>query len=203
MALSILRSCGQSRAVSLSVCCRNERSARNCARPDTKQKAASRPDSPRHRCGFVGPSARNSGSELFCAVRLGLVSGCTFITGFVTSWFLNAGGLRSRAQTVGICALTPVLIGLFLIGFRLEGVVCLLMALPLALPFLSLEASSLTIALTRVASRSRRPASLPVSQSFLCFMLGEHAAQIQPPVAVSCHVHYRSTLQPTLSGITW
>jgi len=111
-----------------------------------------------------------------------LFLGVPFITGFVTSWFLNAGGLRSRAQTIGICALTPVLIGLFLIGFRLEGAVCLLMALPLALPF---SIAGGLVAYYCLNSR-RVPLTPPGVAACVAvlplLMFVEHAERLQPPV---------------------
>jgi uncharacterized membrane protein YhaH (DUF805 family) len=112
----------------------------------------------------------------------GLFLGVPFITGFVTSWFLNAGALHSRKQTIGLSALTPILIGLFLIGFRLEGLVCLLMALPLALPF---SIAGGLVAHYCLGSR-RVPLTPPAAAAcvaivpFLMFV--EHAVQLQPPV---------------------
>lgn len=112
----------------------------------------------------------------------GLFLGVPFITGFVTSWFLNEGALHSQAQTMGFCALTPVVIGLFLIGFRLEGVVCLLMALPLALPF--------SIAGGLVARHLLRSGRAPVTPPGVAaciaivplLMFAEQSAQLQPAV---------------------
>src|SRR5258708_3068943 len=111
----------------------------------------------------------------------GLFLGVPFIAGFVTSWFLNAGGLHSRKQTIGLCALTPILIGLFLIGFRLEGLVCLLMALPLALPF-----SMVGGLVAHYCLGSRRvPLTPPAATACVAivpfFMFVERAVPPQPP----------------------
>lgn len=112
----------------------------------------------------------------------GLFLGVPFITGFVTSWFLNAGVVHSRTQTVSLCALTPMLIGLFLIGFRLEGLVCLLMALPLALPF---SIAGGLVAHSCLDSR-RLPLTPPAAAACVAIvpllMFIEHAVQLQPPV---------------------
>jgi uncharacterized membrane protein YhaH (DUF805 family) len=112
----------------------------------------------------------------------GLFLGVPFITGFLTSWFLNENQLQTRAQTVGACAITPILIGLALIGFRLEGLMCLFMAIPLALPFSI--AGGLT-AYQFLAGR-RRPLTPPRVTACVAIvpllLFAEHAANFQPPV---------------------
>lgn len=112
----------------------------------------------------------------------GLFLGVPFITGFITSWFLNANRLHSRAETIGLCALTPVLIGMLLISFRLEGMVCLLMALPLALPF-SIAGGLVAYHNLNTDRTSLTPPGVAACIAIVpLLMMGEHTAQIQPPL---------------------
>ena len=64
----------------------------------------------------------------------GLFLGVPFFTGFITAALQNMRQLRSAKATIQACIATQILIGLVLIGRALEGVVCLAMALPIALP---------------------------------------------------------------------
>src|SRR5262249_43658300 len=41
----------------------------------------------------------------------GLFLGVPFLTGFVASWFLNVGGIRSGKETPTVCMITTLLIG--------------------------------------------------------------------------------------------
>jgi uncharacterized membrane protein YhaH (DUF805 family) len=112
----------------------------------------------------------------------GLFLGVPFVTGFVASWLFNARSLQSRKETITLCVITPMVIGLLLIGFRLEGLVCLAMALPLALPF------SIAGGLTAYQLLAGRSGSLTPTRVTSCvavlplLMLGEHIANVQPPV---------------------
>jgi len=112
----------------------------------------------------------------------GLFLGVPFLTGFVSSWFLNFDSPRSKLKTIGGGTLTVVLLGMVLFGFAYEGLLCLLMALPLALPFAI--AGGLV---ARCILRSRTPGSagptLAAGMALLpLLMFAEHAAKIEPPV---------------------
>jgi uncharacterized membrane protein YhaH (DUF805 family) len=122
------------------------------------------------------------GADFLARYAWGLFLGVPFVTGFVASWFLNAPVLQSRRTTVGVCSVVPILIGLLLVGSRQEGLVCLAMAVPLAVPF--------SIAGGLVAYRclqGPRP-SLNSPRVTACvaivplFLFAEQAANIQPPV---------------------
>jgi uncharacterized membrane protein YhaH (DUF805 family) len=108
--------------------------------------------------------------------------GVPYLTGFVSSWFLNVGTLQSKFDTVKINLITVLLLGFGLIGFRYEGVFCLLMALPLALPFA--VAGGLTA--RDILQRRNRASTPPTFAAWLAvlplMMLGEHAAKLEPPV---------------------
>ncbi len=62
-----------------------------------------------------------------------LFVGTPFIIGVTTGFAFNRGGARTPKATIGVASLAILLSGLGLLLFALEGVLCLLMAAPLAL----------------------------------------------------------------------
>jgi uncharacterized membrane protein YhaH (DUF805 family) len=130
----------------------------------------------------LGVALAMLGSQVLVVYGWGLFLGVPFLTGFVSSWFLNAKAVRSRFDTAAISALVPFLIGLALLIFGREGLICLVMAVPLALPF--------SIAGGLVArSILRRRSILATTPNFAAcvailplLMLAEHAANFEPPI---------------------
>jgi uncharacterized membrane protein YhaH (DUF805 family) len=122
------------------------------------------------------------GSQVLILYGWGLFLGVPFFTGFVASWFLNLRRPRSRLNTVAVSALTPFLVGLVLLGFRREGLICLLMAVPLALPF------SIAGGLVARSILHRRIGALTPPRFATCvamlplMMFVEHSARLDPPV---------------------
>jgi uncharacterized membrane protein YhaH (DUF805 family) len=112
----------------------------------------------------------------------GLFLGVPFLTGFVSSWFLNVGNIQSKFDTIKINTATVFLLGFGLVGFRYEGVLCILMVLPLALPFAL--AGGLTARST--LQHRMRTSTPPTFAAWLAvlplMMLGEQAAKLEPPV---------------------
>jgi uncharacterized membrane protein YhaH (DUF805 family) len=112
----------------------------------------------------------------------GLFLGVPFLTGFVASWFLNAETPHSRADTIKVVTLSTFLIGLALLGVGFEGLLCLLMAVPLALPF-SIAGGLLARNILRVRSQGpSRPTLAACVMVLPLFMVAEHAAKLEPPV---------------------
>ncbi len=112
----------------------------------------------------------------------GLFLGLPFLTGFVASWFLNKQGAHTKFETGTVSTLTIVVIGLVLIGFRYEGLVCLLMALPLALPF-SLAGGLLARYILRQRSRTTAPQIFTACVAVVPLMMfAQHLANPEPPV---------------------
>jgi len=111
----------------------------------------------------------------------GLFLGVPFLTGFVASWFLNSEVVRSKWATVKVCTLTTFVIGLGLFGFGYEGLFCLLMALPLALPF-SFAGGLVAQEVLRRQTRRNLPTFAASLAILPLVMLGEHAARLEPPV---------------------
>jgi len=69
-----------------------------------------------------------------------LFLGTPFVMGFVAAFSLNRGAPRSAVATLGVAYLTLVVVAGLIALLALEGLVCLLMALPLALLLASLGA---------------------------------------------------------------
>jgi uncharacterized membrane protein YhaH (DUF805 family) len=112
----------------------------------------------------------------------GLFLGVPFIMGFVAGWFLNAAALHSRKQTITVSCLSVAAVAMLLIGFHLEGLVCLAMAAPLALP---LAIAGGLVARSCIAHRYgvRGPGTITACLLVLPLgMLGEHSAAIVAPV---------------------
>jgi uncharacterized membrane protein YhaH (DUF805 family) len=69
-----------------------------------------------------------------------LFLGTPFVMGFVTGFLLNREAPRSQLATLGVAYLTIVVVGGVIALLALEGLLCLLMALPLALLLVALGA---------------------------------------------------------------
>jgi uncharacterized membrane protein YhaH (DUF805 family) len=122
------------------------------------------------------------GADIFAKYAWSLFLGVPFVTGFVASWLLNARSLHSRSETVWVCIATPVVIGIALIGFRLEGLACLVMVLPLALPF-SIAGGLFAFYCIEGRTRPLTPPGLTVCVAILpLLMFAEHIIDFQPPV---------------------
>ncbi len=122
------------------------------------------------------------GSQVLVLYGWGLFLGVPFLTGFVASWFLNAKTTRSRLGTIAVSALAPFLIGIALLGLGREGLICLLMAVPLALPF-SIAGGLVARSILRRWSSLAAPPSFAACVAILpLFMFAEHAAKFEPPV---------------------
>ena len=112
----------------------------------------------------------------------GLFLGVPFVTGFVATWIACSTSTLSARAAIVLSACVPIVIGFALIGFRMEGLVCLVMAIPLALP-LSIAGGLIarTIILSQRASLSspRLSACVAILPLMMCM---EHVARLDPPV---------------------
>jgi uncharacterized membrane protein YhaH (DUF805 family) len=122
------------------------------------------------------------GSQVLLLYGWGLFLGVPFFTGFIASWFLNLRTTHSRLDTVAVSALTPVLIGLALLGFGREGLMCLLMAVPLALPFSIAGGLVARSILQRRVSAVAPPTFAACVAILPLMMFAEHTAKLDPPV---------------------
>jgi len=112
----------------------------------------------------------------------GLFLGVPFLTGFVASWFLNVGGIRTGKETATVCMITTLLIGVVLLGFAMEGALCLVMALPLALPFSIAGGEIAREILRRRPDTPGRPTFAACITVLPMIMFTEHATRLEPPV---------------------
>ncbi len=122
------------------------------------------------------------GSQVLFIYGWGLFLGVPFFTGFVASWFLNLRTTHSRLNTVAVSALTPFLIGLALLSFGREGLICLLMAVPLALPF-SIAGGLVARSILQRRGGLVAPPTFAACVAILPLMMFfEHTANLDPPV---------------------
>ena len=112
----------------------------------------------------------------------GLFLGVPFFTGFLSSWFWNVGAVRSRSGTINVSIITTVLIGLALIGLRFEGLLCLFMALPLALPFAIAGGLLARSILGGRCNSPQRPTFAAFVALLPMMMFTERAANLEPPI---------------------
>jgi uncharacterized membrane protein YhaH (DUF805 family) len=124
------------------------------------------------------------GTQVLVLYGWGLFLGVPFLTGFVASWFLNAKATRSTLHTVAVSALTPLLIGVALLSLGREGLICLLMAVPLALPF-SIAGGLVARSILQRRNHIIAPPTYAACVAILPLMLmmfAEHAAHLEPPI---------------------
>ncbi|MFC6644053.1 DUF805 domain-containing protein [Granulicella cerasi] len=112
----------------------------------------------------------------------GLFLGVPYVIGFIASWFMNARIVRSKADTVGVSVIAPLIVGLCLLGFRFEGMICLAMAIPLAIPLSIAGALTARTCLANRARLLRSRTNLTACVALLPFlMLLEHHSNLEPP----------------------
>jgi uncharacterized membrane protein YhaH (DUF805 family) len=112
---------------------------------------------------------------------ISLFLGVPFLAGFVASWFLNLNSIRSGGDTA-LASISPIaLIGVAMIFFKFEGVICLLMALPLAVPFSLAGGMAARDILRRYHNPQPRPLLTCVAVIPL-LIFAEYAAHLEPPV---------------------
>lgn len=122
------------------------------------------------------------GANVLARYGFGLFLAVPFFTGFIASWALNASEIRSVGSTIAISVAVPVFIGLALIGFRLEGLVCLLMAIPLALPFSIAGGLTARYCLSGRRVRTTGTGITACVAILPLLLLIEQSADLQPPV---------------------
>ena len=120
-------------------------------------------------------------TRVFALYAWGLFLGVPVMIGFIAGWFYNAAASRSAAETSGISIGACSLVGLALIGLHTEGLICLLMALPLALPFSIAGGLIARSMLLRRHTLARTQSGLACVAALPLLLLGEHTAQLEPP----------------------
>jgi uncharacterized membrane protein YhaH (DUF805 family) len=117
----------------------------------------------------------------FAEYGAGLFLGVPFLAGFIASWFLNLKTSHSTGQTIAVSVSPIGLIALAMIVFKFEGLVCLVMALPLALPFSIAGGLAARDILRGYQDLKGRPVAACVAVIPL-LMFVEYAARLEPPV---------------------
>ncbi|HTS36617.1 MAG TPA: hypothetical protein VMH04_13160 [Candidatus Solibacter sp.] len=82
----------------------------------------------------VGFAAALLGAQVFANYGWGLFVALPFTMGFVSVLLYGVRQPRGFASSIGVASLSVVLLGGALLALAMEGVFCLIMALPLALP---------------------------------------------------------------------
>ena len=133
----------------------------------------------------------------------GLFVGVPFVVGFISSAIYNLGAPRATGESVSVAVLGLVLAGGSMLIFAFEGIICLLMAFPIAAP-IAIMGGALAHAMF-----SRPMPSRPVSQTMGALvlvlpmlMIGEHAAHLPPrPIAIKSEVVVNATPQKVWSQL--
>jgi uncharacterized membrane protein YhaH (DUF805 family) len=112
----------------------------------------------------------------------GLFLGVPFLMGFVSSWVFNRTAIRTVHQTVWMSMAPLLVLGVALLAFALEGVICLVMALPLAAPFCIAGGLVARNILTGGRPHTAPRAFTACVTLLPVMMLGERAAKMEPPV---------------------
>jgi hypothetical protein len=117
------------------------------------------------------------GALVFGSYGYGIFYVTPFIVGTVTAYIGNSKGDIGTDQTLGMVISAAFLGGVLLLGVALEGIVCLLMAVPIALP-VAILGGMLGRALALHRTR-RRPVLMSVAALPIAFAV----EAVMPPVA--------------------
>jgi len=112
------------------------------SRPDSRVASAAKAADRRIESALLGLAGGLAFAVLVTALSVyvfrtygsALFLGMPVVMGAVSSYLWNRGGPRSVVGTIGVSLLTVLLASLGFLLFALEGIVCLLMAAPIALP---------------------------------------------------------------------
>jgi hypothetical protein len=114
---------------------------------------------------------------------MGLFVGMPFCMGLVSALIFGYHGPRNVASYMIVAAMSLLLTGALLLGFAIEGVVCVMMAAPIAFP-LALGGAAVAYAMQRPFTG--RPQSSQVFPAVLlalpALIAAEHATLPEPPV---------------------
>lgn len=132
-----------------------------------------------------GLGAAVLGSKLLLNYGWGLFVALPFTMGFAAALIYGIRQPRSLGGCIGVACLSTLLLGAALLGLAFEGIFCLIMALPLALPLSIFGGVCAYAVLKRRWFQREAPAFLAM---LLIFVPGlewaEHAAAIAPPTYV-------------------
>lgn len=121
------------------------------------------------------------GTRVLLTYGWGLFLGVPFLCGLVTGVVQNRRRLRDGEDTVRAAMASQLVIGVALLCFALEGAVCLVMAVPIALPLAIMGGFAGRALVRRV--QAAWPPRLAAGIGLLpLLMVAEHLGRLQPPV---------------------
>jgi len=120
----------------------------------------------------------------------GLFVGVPFVVGFISSAVYNLGAPRRAGESISVAVLGLVLAGSSMLVFAFEGIICLIMAFPIAAPIAMMGGALAHSMFSR--PMPVRPASQTIGALVLMLpllMTGEHAAHLPAqPIAIKSQV---------------
>ena len=132
-------------------------------------------------CTVITVALASLSASVFANYGFGLFLGLPFINGLTCALILNFHRDQGFGKTIGVALLSLALAGSTLFFWAIEGLVCLLMALPIAIPFAIVGAWVGWILQRSAICRLQSPQVLGVLLLFLPAMMGlEHAAKLPP-----------------------
>jgi uncharacterized membrane protein YhaH (DUF805 family) len=125
------------------------------------------------------------GTRLFLNYGWGLFVAVPFTLGFAAAFTYGIHQPRSLRGCIGVACLSNVFLGVALLGFAFEGIICLIMAMPIALPLACFGGILGYLLQHRRWVQSSAPAFLSALLLFVPGVQGiEHLAGRVPPVYV-------------------
>ena len=122
------------------------------------------------------------GTKLLVNYGWGLFVALPFTMGFASAWIYGTRQPRSLRGSVGVACLSSALLGMTMLAVAIEGLFCLIMSLPLALPLAAFGGACAYLIQRRRWAQSANPAFLSL---LLIFVPGvqwtEHALATQAP----------------------
>ncbi len=125
------------------------------------------------------------GTERMKTYGMGLFIALPFCLGFLSVLIYDSDGKRTARSCMGVAALSVVFLGVALLAFAMEGLGCLIMALPLALP-LALLGGAIAWSIQQSAAAREGTAAMLILMllSPPAVMCAEYAAPREPPLLV-------------------
>jgi hypothetical protein len=115
----------------------------------------------------------------------GIFVAIPFAMGFGAAVIYGVNKPRSMAGCIRVACLSVLLLGLALLAFAVEGVVCLIMAVPIAVPLAALGGACGYLAQRRPSIETKAPVVLSILLLFVpAVQWMEHAAKPAPPMFV-------------------
>ncbi|HEX6879914.1 MAG TPA: hypothetical protein VF135_06095 [Terriglobales bacterium] len=112
----------------------------------------------------------------------GVFVGVPFLMGFVCSWILNYYTSHSLFMSICFAIVSTVVLAVLLLGLPIEGLICIAMALPIALPFVILGAVIARYLLER-KNRQYSPSLFAACLALVPLtIVGEYTAKPEPPI---------------------